>query len=153
MKTHHRATPWLFVLVVMLAGGCAATDYIADSPARIKAADWGKMKNVTVVLKEYAFHPSNLTFTADTPYVLEIKNEGTEKHYFSAEAFFKAIATRKVQSNTDGEIKAPYFSALEVYPGGALYLYFIPVKKGSYNLHCTIAGHEAMGMHGTIVIE
>jgi uncharacterized cupredoxin-like copper-binding protein len=57
------------------------------------------------------------------------------------------------QSNADGEIKAPYFSALEVFPGRSLDLYAVPGKKGTYKLHCTIEGHEGKGMHGTIVIE
>jgi uncharacterized cupredoxin-like copper-binding protein len=86
-------------------------------------------------------------------YKLEIQNKGKAKHYFTAEGFFKAIATRKLQSNADGEIKAPYFLALEVFPGRSLDLYFIPVTKGTYKLHCTISGHEEKGMHGSIVIE
>ena len=87
------------------------------------------------------------------PYKLQIANEGTVKHYFTAPEFFKAIATRKVQSNADGEIKAPYFLALEVFPGRSLDLYFIPARKGSYPLICTIEGHADHGMTGTIEIE
>lgn len=92
--------------------------------------DWGKMETVDVVLKEYSYTPNILRFKSGVPYKLQIKNQGTVKRYFTAVEFFKAIATRKVQSNADGEIKAPYFSALEVFPG-----------------------HEAEGMHGTIEIE
>ena len=106
-----------------------------------------------VILKEYSYSPSRLKFKTGVPYKLQIRNQGTVKHYFTAEEFFKAIATRKVQSNADGEIKAPYFSALEVFPERSLDLYFIPVKKGTYKLHCTIKGHETKGMHGSIVIE
>ncbi len=138
---------------VVLVSGCAKVDYVADAKARVKAADWSKIQTVPVVLKEYSYTPSTLHFKADVPYKLEIQNRGTVKHYFTAEGFFKAIATRKVQSNTDGEIKAPYFSALEVFPGRSLDMYFVPVKKGTYKLHCTITGHEAEGMHGTVIIE
>lgn len=111
------------------------------------------METVDVVLKEYSYTPNILRFKSGVPYKLQIKNQGTVKHYFTAVEFFKAIATRKVQSNADGEIKAPYFSALEVFPGRSLDLYFVPVTKGSYKLRCTIPGHEAEGMHGTIEIE
>ena len=83
----------------------------------------------------------------------EIKNEGTTKHYFTASEFFKAIATRKIQSNADGEIKAPYFTAIEVFSGRSLDLYFVAVKKGSYDLLCTIEGHANNGMVGQIRIE
>ena len=138
---------------LFLVSGCATVDYISDAKVRVKEADWSKMQTVQVVLKEYSYAPSTLHFKAGVPYKLEIRNEGITKHYFTAQDFFKAIATRKVQSNADGEIKAPYFSALEVFPGRSLDLYFIPVITGSYKLHCTITGHEAKGMHGTIVIE
>ncbi len=119
----------------------------------MKAADWEKMETVDVILEEYSYKPNELKFKTGVPYKLQIRNKGKVKHYFTAGKFFKSIATRKVQSNSDGEIKAPYFSALEVFPGRSLDLYFIPVMKGSYKLQCTIEGHEAKGMHGVIVIE
>lgn len=140
-------------LTGLLMNGCAGIDYIADSEARVTAADWSRMQNASVVMQEYSYHPQTLNFKAGVAYKLELLNSGKSKHYFTAPEFFKAIATRKVQSNADGEIKAPYFSALEVYPGRSLDLYFIPVRPGSYKLHCTIAGHEEQGMHGTILIE
>lgn len=140
-------------LTGLLLNGCASVDYIADSEARVKAADWSKIQNASVVMQEYSYEPKSLSFKTGVTYKLELLNSGKSKHYFTAPEFFKAIATRKVQSNADGEIKAPYFSALEVYPGRSLDLYFIPVKPGSYKLHCTIAGHEEKGMHGTILIE
>ena len=62
------------------------------------------------------------------------------------------IATRKVQS-ADGEIKAPYFSAIEVFPGHSLDLYFIPVNKGDYKVTCTIKGHAEKGMVGNILVK
>ena len=142
------------VFVGLAMAGCWATgDHVADSTARVKAADWNKMQTIDVILDEYSYRPNTLKFQTDIPYKIRILNKGTEKHYFTAEEFFKAISTRKVRSNADGEIKAPYFSALEVFPGRSLDLYFVPVKKGTYKLHCTIEGHESKGMHGTIVIE
>ncbi|MFQ5682650.1 MAG: hypothetical protein ACE5HC_05185 [Candidatus Binatia bacterium] len=131
----------------------AGVDYVQDAAKIVKATDWSKVKTVTVRLKEFSFNPNGLRFEKDTPYKLEIKNTGTEKHYFVATTFFKAVASRKVQSNTDGEIKAPYFTALEVFPGRQLDFYFVPVKQGSYYLLCTVEGHEDQGMHGSLVIK
>lgn len=138
-------------LVVMV--GCRAADYVTDATERVGAADWSKMKIVKVVLDEYAFSPSELVFHQGVPYKLQIANEGSSKHYFTAGKFFRAIATRKVQSNADGEIKAPYFLALEVFPDRSLDLYFIPVRQGTYRLRCTIHGHAERGMTGRIVIK
>ena len=147
-------TRWVVACAGMVVlAGCATVDYVADAEVRVKAADWSKKETVSVVLTEYSYTPSTLDFKAGVPYKLEIQNKGTVKHYFTAQDFFKSIATKKVQSKADGEIKAPYFSALEVFPGRSLDIYFVPVKKGTYKFHCTIEGHEAQGMHGTIVIE
>jgi len=127
--------------------------YVRDAAERVKAADWSKMETATVTMTDFAFSPATIVFRQGLPYKLVIENKGDQKHYFTAEGFFRAIATRKLQSNIDGEVKAPYFSAIEVYPGRTLDLYFIPVKKGSYQLICTVAGHADMGMKGDIRIE
>ena len=127
--------------------------YARDAADRVKAADWSKMETATVTMTDFAFNPATIVFRRGVPYKLVIENKGIQKHYFTAEEFFRAIATRKLQSNTDGEVKAPYFSAIEVYPGRSLDLYFIPVTTGSYHLICTIEGHTGMGMKGEIRIE
>ncbi len=139
--------------VVLGLLGCMSPGYVRNAPERAKAADWSEMKTISISLTEYAFSPSTLVLSEGVPYKLEIVNEGSSKHYFAAESFFRAIAARKIQSNTDGEIKALYFSAIEVFPGRSLDLYFIPVKKGSYDLLCTIEGHAEEGMVGQIRIE
>lgn len=139
-------------LAGLLASSAVAADYVTDAEARVKAADWGKLQTLTMTMQEYRYQPKTLGFKAGVPYKLVIRNEGRAKHYFTAPEFFKAIATRKVQGS-DGEVKAPYFTALEVYPGKALEIFFIPVTPGSYKLLCTIAGHEEQGMHGTLDIE
>lgn len=50
-----------------------------------------------------------------------------------------------VQSSAAGEVKATYFLSIEVHPGHALELYFIPVKAGRYDLVCTMEGQPAWG--------
>ena len=129
-------------------------DYIRNASSIVGEADWGKQRTVTVDLGEYHYSPETLRLQAGTPYKLELVNRGGMKHYFTAPGFFRAIATRKVQSNHDGEIKAPYFTALELMPnGGQLDLYFVPVRTGSYRVECTLPGHAEQGMVGTLVIE
>lgn len=142
----------LAALALFAFVGSARADYIRDAAKRVKAADWSKMETVSVTLKEFSFSPSKLVFQEGVPYKIVISNKGESKHYFTAAGFFKAIATRKVQ-NTDGEVKAPYFSALEVFPGRSMELYFIPVTRGTYKLKCTIPGHAELGMRGRIRIE
>jgi uncharacterized cupredoxin-like copper-binding protein len=56
--------------------------------------------------------------------------------------------------NQQAEIKAPYFSALEILKkGGQIDLYFVPVNKGNYAVYCTIDDHREKGMEGAITVE
>jgi len=158
----------IVVLTLILAGmpaGVAATtraapatpaamageEYVANAAEFVEAADWEAMQEVTVELNEFAFTPSELSFEAGTPYVLTLRNVGQEKHYFTAHEFYRAIATRKVET-AQSEVKVPYFTAIEVYPGQEVELYFIPVLPGTFELFCEIEGHADAGMRGTITV-
>lgn len=132
----------------------AADDYVTNAADIVKAADWKQMTTVTVEISEYQYDPNQLEFTADQPYRLVLKNKGEKDHYFTATDFFKAIATRKVQSVKDGEVKAPYVKDLEIRKnGGELELFFVPIKKGTYPLFCSVEDHKEQGLHGSIVIK
>ena len=76
---------------------------------------------------------------------------GTKKHYFTTEEFYQSVAFRKAQDSS-GEIKAPYFKAVEIFPGEQADLYLIPTKEGTYDSICTIAGHIKAGRHGQIAV-
>ena len=41
---------------------------------------------------------------------------------------------------------------MELLVGGALDIFFIPVKPGEYEFKCTIPLHEDLGMHGSILV-
>jgi uncharacterized cupredoxin-like copper-binding protein len=142
----------ILIASLFILTGCATMEGELDSRKIIETADWSRMETVTVKLSEHKFTPSTLTFKTGIPYKLQIKNVGSMKHYFVSEDFFKTIATRKIQSS-DGEMKAPYFTAIEIFPGREVDLYFVPVKKGRYSLVCTVPGHAELGMAGTIIVE
>jgi uncharacterized cupredoxin-like copper-binding protein len=127
----------------------------AEGPDPAKAlagADWTKMETVTVTMNEYSFSPSPIVLKEGVPTRLVLKNAGKEAHYFVAEQFFRGIATRKVQGS-DGEIKAPFFTAVEVYPGKTLEWFLVPARKGVYDLLCTVKGHAGHGMKGKIEVR
>jgi uncharacterized cupredoxin-like copper-binding protein len=141
-----------FVLFLVLF---ASTGISAEGPDLNKAlagADWSKMETVTVTMTEYAFFPSPIVLKEGVPTKLVLKNAGKEAHYFVAEQFFKGIATRKLQGS-DGEVKAPYFTAVEVYPGKTLEWFLVPAQKGVYDLLCTVKGHAEHGMKGKIEVR
>ena len=125
--------------------------YVANAADIVSAADWDSMLTVRVDMSELIFTPESLTLETGQPYKLEIVNTGTVKHYFTAEGFYQSVAFRKAQTS-EGEYKAPYFKAIEVFPGDQVDLYFVPVVQGVFGSLCTIAGHEEAGMHGTIIV-
>lgn len=127
---------------------------IADADAIVKAADWSKAETITVVMGEHHYTPMDVRLTAGKPYKMVLKNEGDKDHYYTAAEFFKNIAWRKAMVNKQAEIKAPYFTAVEVLKKtGQLDLYFVAVNKGTYPVICTIDDHREKGMEGSIVVE
>ena len=149
-----RRIPLMMLVFLALAmAGVSADAKLPDEYGKaLDAADWSKMETVTVTLSEYAFTPSKLQFKEGVPTKLVLKNAGKEHHYFVSDQFFKNVATRKVQSS-DGEFKAPFFTAVEVYAGKTAEWFLIPMKKGTFDFLCTVKGHAEHGMKGTIEVR
>jgi len=101
-----------------------------------------------------AFDPTALTFTRDTGYKLHLKNsaENSNKHYFTAAEFYKTLVTRKAE-DSQAEIKVPYLKAVEILVGGEAELFIVPTETGSFDSICTISGHAAAGMTGTVAVQ
>lgn len=150
--------------ILLMLGGCAsphathATHTPEESvPQRkeiLAAADWSKLEDVRIELRDQGFIPDKLRLKAMQPYRLTIVNNGANTHYFNAPEFLHGIAARKAEVKNQAEIKAEYFSQFEIMRrGGEMELYFIPVAKGSYRVHCHLENHAAEGVEGTITVE
>lgn len=151
-------------IVVLLAAlaGCATgkgdvmgdkpgPGYVQDVAERVAAANWSKARDVTIVLSEYKFAPADPIFQADRPYRLILRNSGERTHTFVSEGFFKAIAAQKLVSPT-GSVATPVLESIELAPGEEKQLYFVPVKRGTYPLECSVFLHDTFGMEGEITI-
>lgn len=101
----------------------------------------------------YAYSTANLTMAVDVGHILQFSNPSTnsEKHYFTAPEFYRTLVTRKAQ-DTQAEIKVPYFRAVELLIGGSTELFIVPTVAATYDSQCTIPGHAAGGMMGTIIV-
>lgn len=124
----------------------------------VNFVDWNSAERVELKSIEHtdgtmSYEPSHLEFVAGKPYILTMTQQGgnQEKHYFHTTDFYKKIATRKAQT-VDAEYKAAYFDDIELVLGGEIELYFVPVIGGTYELWCTITGHQAAGMEMTVDI-
>ena len=99
---------------------------------------------------ELKFFPSNLEFVAGKRYKLLLDNPSPQKHYFTAKDFADASWTQKVEAGKV-EVKGTIHE-LELKPGGEAEWVFVPMKPGTYELHCSIPGHTEAGMVGEIVV-
>ncbi|MEM8810316.1 MAG: multicopper oxidase domain-containing protein, partial [Cyanobacteria bacterium P01_G01_bin.38] len=64
--------------------------------------------------------------------------------------FADAIWSQKVEAG-DVEVKGAIHE-LELRPGAEAEWVFVTEKPGTYELHCSIAGHTEAGMVGSLVI-
>lgn len=130
---------------------CQARDVVA-------AADWDNAERIILNMVEeplrYAFDPEDVTVTAGRPYIMVVKNPGTndEHHNWETPQFYRAIALRKMVT-TNAEYFAPYISRLEIETGAELEIHFVPIVPGHYEVECTFPDHVELGMVGTVTIE
>ncbi|MEM9164311.1 MAG: cupredoxin domain-containing protein [Cyanobacteria bacterium P01_F01_bin.4] len=117
----------------------------SQQPARVIQVHLG---NAAGDLK---FEPSELSFTAGQRYKLVLDNPSPQKHYFTAKNFADAIWSQKVEAG-NVEVKGAIHE-LELRPGAEAEWVFVAEKPGTYELHCSIAGHTEAGMVGSLVIE
>jgi len=122
-----------------------STDNLLQQPATEITINLGNSAN------ELKFEPDHLEFVPGKRYLLRLKNPSQLKHYFTAKDFADGIWTQKVQAGKV-EVKGAIHE-LELKPGGEAEWVFVPMKPGSYNLHCSIPGHTEAGMRGEIAIR
>jgi uncharacterized cupredoxin-like copper-binding protein len=99
---------------------------------------------------ELRFFPSELKFQVGRRYKLKLSDPSTLKHYFTAKDFADNIWSQKVEA-ANVEIKGAIHE-LELKPGAAADWVFVPIKPGTYELHCSVPGHAEAGMKGMLTI-
>jgi uncharacterized cupredoxin-like copper-binding protein len=109
------------------------------------AAEWSQAQQITVVESEYQFSPKALTFKRGIAYRLHLENHGKEQHEFTAPEFFKAVRLRNAKALN------PDRTEIEIPPGAAKDVFFIPQQHGHYPLRCS--DHDWAGMTGAITVE
>ncbi|WP_013324811.1 cupredoxin domain-containing protein [Gloeothece verrucosa] len=100
---------------------------------------------------ELKFFPDHFELVAGKKYKLLLDNPSPTKHYFTSKDFADASWTQKVEAGKV-EIKGAIHE-LELKPTAQAEWVFVPIKAGTYKLHCSVAGHAEAGMTGDIVIS
>jgi Cu+-exporting ATPase len=111
------------VSALVVAGAVMAADRAVDSAAQ----------PVQVVARDLAFDPANVTITAGRTAVLTFRNEGSMFHDWEVDGV----------ANVDAGAR----------PGQTQRLRFMIDRPGTYEVLCTVPGHAAAGMTGTLVVE
>ena len=124
----------LFVLLIagiaVVAAGCQRA---AQTPTP-RMTEEGTMQLVDVVAKEFAFEPTEIKVTAGIVKFV-VRNDGAVEHDFE----IVGVAEH------GGEHEAKL-----IQPGEAREVE-VELKPGTYQVVCTVAGHEEAGMVATIV--
>jgi uncharacterized cupredoxin-like copper-binding protein len=104
-----------------------ANDAGSATAAEAPAAEGVATSEVSLI--DFAIEPPDLTVPADT--VLQVSNDGAVVHNLAVE-----------------NVSSDMFD-----PGASGELDLSGLEPGTYTMICEVAGHEAAGMTGTIVIE
>ena len=127
------------------------------NPTKIASVDFTKQQAIAVKVSlsndsnELKFIPDRFTFEAGKRYKLLLSNPSSLKHYFTSKDFADAIWTQNVVAG-NVEVKGN-IRELELRPNTTAKWTFVPIKSGTYELHCAIAGHTEAGMRGSITIQ
>lgn len=110
----------LVLLHLIVAAGCMLAA-CGGAPASVQV--------VTLRAREFGYEPATLDVKAGTPVRLTVTNNGTLDHTFAIPGLVREI---------------------KMLPGQSATVEFVPSASGEYKFLCTVAGHEALGMAGTI---
>ena len=118
------------------------------------AGSVSQAQTVSVEVKEFAFTPGNLEVKAGQPVKLTLQNAGTLEHDFSileipVEGEPKVTGGAQHDMGDMAHTPELHVAAMN---GQSAMLEFTPTKPGTYEYFCTVSGHKAAGMSGTLVV-
>lgn len=102
---------------------------------------------VNITLSSYAFAPGEIDLKAGTAYRLHFVNSASKGHNFSAPEFFAAA---EIAPEDQDKVRK---GLVELDSGQSVDITITPTRPGTFALECTHFMHEAMGMHGSIVVQ
>jgi uncharacterized cupredoxin-like copper-binding protein len=129
MTQLHRWTAVVLVVVGACGGG---SDKSAADGKEKPAAEAPAGSKITVAAKEFSFDPARLTLKAGQAATIVLRNNGSIEHDITiSDAGFKLT----VPGNNTGEKSVTV------------------AKPGTYEFHCSVAGHRDAGMKGELTVE
>ena len=143
-----RSSPAAFVLgpLVFLAACSGGTETAADQePAA---------RSVPVTMQDIAFEPGAITLQRGERVELQLENRGSMEHDFTVDDM--PVEDVEVSGSAEGGAHSEHEGrALHIALGGGSTgtIDFRATDSGRYEFYCTVEGHRAAGMAGTITVE
>ena len=120
------------IKIIVLFAILASAMLVACGSGSAPTTD-GNAVNLTVTAKEFSFDPNTLTVAPGQTVNLTLKNDGSIEHTVMIAAInFKLTAPAK---------------------NSASKIFTAPTTPGTYSFICDVAGHEASGMSGKLVVK
>jgi plastocyanin len=106
----------------------------------------GQPITAAIDMTNFKFTPSQVALKANSQTVLQIRNDSSDGHSFSAPAFFAAAHV------DPGSASLVQGGKIEVPPHATVRVALTPTA-GQYPLKCSHPLHSAFGMNGTIIVR
>lgn len=104
-------------------------------------------EHVTIKLSSFAITPSQITLEHGHSYVLDIENDSTSSHDFTAPTFFAAATI------APGDGAVPEKGRVELKGKQSAQIRLTINEAGDYAFHCSHPLHAAFGMKGVIHVS
>jgi uncharacterized cupredoxin-like copper-binding protein len=106
----------------------------------------GQPVTAAVDLTNYKFTPAQIELKANLPTILQLRNDSSGGHSFSAPAFFAAAHVDPASASLvrNGGIEVPAHATVQVT---------LTPTAGQYPLKCSHPFHSTFGMNGTIIVR
>ncbi len=113
-------------------------------------------QEILVSAKAMQYQPATFEVTAGQPVRLTFRNDDAVEHDLSVMEFPMShmAATQEPMAGHDmGKMTVDPELHMAAAVGGSGVLEFTPSKPGTYEFFCTVAGHKAAGMVGTLTVR
>jgi plastocyanin len=99
-----------------------------------------------VDLTNFKFTPAQIELRANRPITLQLRNDSSGGHNFSAPAFFAAAHVDPASARliSEGRVEVPAHATVQVA---------LTPTAGQYPLKCSHPFHSTFGMKGTIIVR
>lgn len=130
MRTTRLTSSLVIAGLLLFSAGCGGDDPapVADEAAPEATSGGG---GLTVVATEFAFDPADISLAADEDVELTLENAGVVEHDITIDELDLVVYADASETVTET----------------------VNIPAGDYEFYCSIPGHQASGMEGTLTAE